>query len=426
LGLRGMFAAQQESARSRDQEREKRIVGRQRQAEQAPCHGVAADLRRRRVRTHDISMRYGTGAGPRQDSPLHACLIGTDQAGGRNQDNCNDREGARIFLPHKDANQTDYSRSDMRPALPVTHFTGREVRDILKAKRTQQKRQRASAHHSCNLFITNHDGKKSSSDGAIRGTNIADLRSLGKPHVLFKKKSTSPLRHELLKIDGRMLEVRVRLNPRARRMIVKVNPATGEISVTAPSRRGLPAALDFARGEKDWIVRQLAKAPGPVALTAGAIIPFRGDHHEIRAAAKGPAPVWRDDGVIWVRGHQAHAPRRVLDFLKSEARKMFEVRVLKHASRLGVRASRITVRDTASRWGSCSSGRSLSFSWRLIMAPDFVLDYVVAHEVAHLREMNHSSRFWAHVKSLIPDMDAPQDWLKANGRELQRYAASKD
>ena len=90
--------------------------------------------------------------------------------------------------------------------------------------------------------------------------------------MLFTKKPAPPLRHELLRIDGRMLEVRVRLNPRARRMIVKVNPATGEISVTAPSRRGLAHALDFARGEKDWIAGQLAKAPGPVALVPGAVI----------------------------------------------------------------------------------------------------------------------------------------------------------
>ena len=82
------------------------------------------------------------------------------------------------------------------------------------------------------------------------------------------------------------------------------------------------------------------------------------------------------------------------------------------------------MRDTASRWGSCSSTRSLSFSWRLILAPDFVLDYVVAHEVAHLREMNHSPRFWAHVASLVDDLDAPQDWLRKHGRELQRYAAN--
>lgn len=237
--------------------------------------------------------------------------------------------------------------------------------------------------------------------------------------MLFKK--SPPVRPELLKIDGRLLEVRVRLNPRARRMIVKVNPATGEISVTAPSRRGLSAALDFARGERDWIAGQLAKVPGPVMLCAGAAVPFQGALHEIRAAARGPAPVWVDDGAIWVRGREAHAPRRILDFLKREARKRLEAQVLDHAARLGVKPSRITVRDTLSRWGSCSSARALSFSWRLIMAPEFVLDYVVAHEVAHLCEMNHSPRFWGHVRSLAPNMEAAQAWLKVNGRDLQRY-----
>jgi predicted metal-dependent hydrolase len=268
-------------------------------------------------------------------------------------------------------------------------------------------------------------GEISFGDAAIHATNIADPRATGKPLLFFRKKPPSAVRHESLKIDGRMLEVRLRLNPRARRVIVKVNPATGEVSVTAPTRRGLAHALDFARGEKDWIAGQLAKAPGPVALAAGAMIPFRGALHEVRAAAKGPSPVWRDKGVIWVRGREAHASRRILDFLKKEAKAMFEARALEHAAKLAVKPSRITVRDTASRWGSCSSARSLSFSWRLILAPDFVLDYVVAHEVAHLREMNHSPRFWAHVRSLVPDIKAPQAWLKANGRELQRYAAGK-
>jgi hypothetical protein len=242
---------------------------------------------------------------------------------------------------------------------------------------------------------------------------------------LFKKKPAAPLRHELLKIDGRMLEVRVRLNPRARRMIVKVNPATGEISVTAPSRRGVAHALDFARGEKEWIAGQLAKAPGPVLMRAGNSIPFHGRPHEIRYTPRGSSPVWVEDDVIWVSGREAHMPRRILDFLKNEARKAFEARALHHAAKLGVKPSRITVRDTASRWGSCSTARSLSFSWRLILAPDFVLDYVVAHEVAHLREMNHSPRFWAHVKSLVADRSAAQNWLRANGRELQRYTAAR-
>ena len=237
-------------------------------------------------------------------------------------------------------------------------------------------------------------------------------------NLLFRK-SPSSIRHELLKIDGRMLEVRVRLNPRARRMIVKVNPATGEVSVTAPSRRGLAHALDFARGEKEWIAGQLAKAPGPVLMAPGAVIPFRGTLHEIREhPARGPAPVWLEENIIWVSGDAAHAPRRVLDFLKSEGRKAFEVRALEHAKKLGVKPSRITVRDTASRWGSCSSARSLSFSWRLILAPDFVLDYVVAHEIAHLREMNHSPRFWQTVESIFPEFREARQTLKSHPPEL--------
>ncbi len=89
--------------------------------------------------------------------------------------------------------------------------------------------------------------------------------------------------------------------------------------------------------------------------------------------------------------------------------------------RLGVKPTRIAVRDTSSRWGSCSSARSLSFSWRLIFAPDYVRDYVVAHEVAHLREMNHGARFWAHVETLTPHMRRARKWLRENGRTLLRY-----
>lgn len=247
------------------------------------------------------------------------------------------------------------------------------------------------------------------------------LRTKTKAQLSPRRDGT--IRHELLKIDGRLLEVRVRLNPRAHRMIVKVNPATGEVSVTVPSRRGVAHALEFARGQKEWIAGQLAKAPGAVALMPGTIIPFRGRPHEIRSTARGSSPVWCEDGIIWVRGGSHHVSRRVVDFLKRQARTHFEARAMEFAARLSARPSRITVRDTATRWGSCSSARSLSFSWRLILAPEFVLDYVVAHEVAHLREMNHSSRFWEHVKSLIGDLHGPQAWLRQNGRELQRYAA---
>ncbi len=228
---------------------------------------------------------------------------------------------------------------------------------------------------------------------------------------------------ELLKIEGRQVDVTIRLNPRARRLIVKVHPSTGEVTVVAPSRKGLDRALEFARGEEAWIARQLAEVPRPVILVPGVVIPFRGREHIIRQGEGGPAPVWvENEYVIRVSGRREHAARRLLDFLKREARRTLEARTLEYAARVGTQPRRISVRDTASRWGSCSVARSISFSWRLILAPPFVLDYVVAHEVAHMREMNHGPRFWKIVRDLVDDAKRPQAWLRKHGVTLHRYA----
>lgn len=239
-------------------------------------------------------------------------------------------------------------------------------------------------------------------------------------------KSSANLKRELLKIDGRSVEVILRTNPRARRFIVKVDPATGEVSVVAPSSRSLDRALDFARKEKDWIAGRLADVPERVILELGSTVMFRGIEYAIRMGERGTSPVWIDRDAfrptIRVGGHPEHASRRLLDWLKREARKRIDERVTDYADQLGVHPKRITIRDTTSRWGSCSSARSLSFSWRLILAPPSVLDYVVAHEVAHLRELNHRPRFWRLVESIIPDMQRSQEWLSQNGALLHRYA----
>jgi predicted metal-dependent hydrolase len=242
-------------------------------------------------------------------------------------------------------------------------------------------------------------------------------------------RKTRPARRELLKIEGRAVEVNVRLNPRARRLIVKVHPSTGEITVVSPSQRALDRAMEFARGQTAWIARQLAHVPAPVALVPGAHVPFQGLDHTIRPSEGGRAgrgAVWIDDDgharVIRVAGRPEHTPRRTLDFLKREARRLLEERTGEFAAAIGARHKAITVRDTASRWGSCTSGRTLSFSWRLVMAPPFVLDYVVAHEVAHMREMNHGPVFWRIVETLVGDVRRPQKWLRDNGVKLHRYA----
>lgn len=233
-------------------------------------------------------------------------------------------------------------------------------------------------------------------------------------------------RRELLRIDGEPVSVTIRHNPRARRLIIKVHPSTGEITVVAPSRRALDHALDFARSEIGWIKRRLAKVPGSVELALGAAVLFRGEEHVVTQGARGPAPVWVEESqgerFIRISGRAEHAPRRLLDFFKREARQTLSARTVELAAQIGARPARISVRDTQSRWGSCSTERSLSFSWRLIMAPAFVLDYVVAHEVAHMRHMNHGPRFWKLVGLLTDHADAAQDWLGVNGPLLHRYA----
>jgi predicted metal-dependent hydrolase len=241
-----------------------------------------------------------------------------------------------------------------------------------------------------------------------------------------KMKATRKVaRRELLKIEGDPVEVSVRLNPRARRLIVKVHPTTGEVSVTAPSQRALDKAMEFARGQSDWIARQRSRVPAPVKLAAGAVIPFKGIDHEVRQGESGRGAAWIEDGAIRVTGSREHHSRRLVDFLKREARKEFETRTPEFARRLGVRHKRITIRDTASRWGSCSAKGSLSYSWRLILAPSWVLDYVIAHEVAHIREMNHGPKFWNLVRDLVGDPRRAQKWLRDNGAALHRYAAKE-
>ncbi|MEJ2117981.1 MAG: SprT family zinc-dependent metalloprotease, partial [Alphaproteobacteria bacterium] len=132
----------------------------------------------------------------------------------------------------------------------------------------------------------------------------------------------------------------------------------------------------------------------------------------------------RDFPRICVSGGESHGPRRLSDWLRAEAKADLSSRVAHHAANLEVRPKRISVRDQSSRWGSCSSTGTISFSWRLIFAPSYVLDYVAAHEVAHLREMNHGPRFWRLVRDTMPDVAKARNWLKQKGTELHRFAVT--
>lgn len=257
---------------------------------------------------------------------------------------------------------------------------------------------------------------------------------------MSKRAKPIPLHIDYLDIDGRTVPVTATHNPRARRIIVRVDLAAGSVLVTSPSRRGMANALKFAHEQREWIAERLEHVPPPVPFRNGARIPFRGKEHLIRhigarraeaLGLEGPrGPVWRvraaDTGglpEIRVTGHPTFVQRRVTDWLRAAARIELNERALAHAEAFDVRPSRITMRDQTSRWGSCSPSRALSFSWRLIMAPGHVLDYVAAHEVAHLRHMNHGPRFWALVADAIPNYEPAKKWLEIHGPGLHRYGA---
>ncbi|MBG1233789.1 M48 family metallopeptidase [Aestuariivirga litoralis] len=226
---------------------------------------------------------------------------------------------------------------------------------------------------------------------------------------------------QVLNIDGRDVPLRFRRNAKARRLVLRLDGKTGGLVMTLPKRSSLAEALRFVEASKPWITRTLAKQAAPATIGNGAEFLYRGKQHVLYFAGGRRGLVGVAEGIIHVPGDAAHAPRRLLDFLKKQALAELTSASRKYAQAMETRFTKISIRDQRSRWGSCSANGTLSYSWRLILAPDFVLDYVAAHEVAHLREMNHGPRFWRLVLTHCPQARAAKQWLKTNGREVHRY-----
>lgn len=224
-------------------------------------------------------------------------------------------------------------------------------------------------------------------------------------------------------------EVEVRRHAGARRMTLRVSRTRRAIIVTLPLHCDLKQAGAFVATHLDWVRERLGNLPTPAPFEDGGALPLRGETHLISfepRAARRVVEVVRDARVgarLVVRGDREHAPRRLRDWLVEEARRDLDHSVMLHANRLRLRPKRIAVRDQSSRWGSCSTTGLLSFSWRLILTPPFVLDYVAAHEVAHLAEMNHGPRFWSLVRQTCPETESAKAWLRRFGLDLHRYGA---
>ena len=215
------------------------------------------------------------------------------------------------------------------------------------------------------------------------------------------------------------IAVTLRRSARARRISLRVSALDGRVTLTMP--RGLPEqeGLDFARTKKDWLAKQLAKQVPDVTVGIGAALPVEGRVMTVVAGAGRRIAAQED--TLHVPGDTSTAGLRVQAWLKTLARERLAAASDRYAARLGSGYNRLTLRDTRSRWGSCTSDGGLMYSWRLILAPADVLDYVAAHEVSHLQEMNHSPAYWAIVARLCPHYETPRKWLRLHGSALHRY-----
>lgn len=225
---------------------------------------------------------------------------------------------------------------------------------------------------------------------------------------------------EILSLPSGPARVQWRRSARARRVSLRIDPRRGAVVVTLPPRAGRRAGMALLMDHADWVAERLAALPRAIVFADGAEVPLAGTPHCIQRVAAGRGGAWIAGETIMVAGAPEFLPRRVADFLRAEARRRFSALVAAKAGAAGLTAKRVTVKDTRSRWGSCAPDGTIAFSWRLVMAPTFVQDYVAAHEVAHLKHMNHGARFWALVEQLTPHTQAAIAWLRAQGAGLLR------
>jgi predicted metal-dependent hydrolase len=221
---------------------------------------------------------------------------------------------------------------------------------------------------------------------------------------------------------GEMLAIMYEPSERARRVSLRVDSRTGHVKLVVPPRMSRERAVAFARQHAAWVAARLKRRNSPVPFADGAVIPVFDVPHRIRHQADSRGTVWVEGDEIHVAGGGGHVSRRVGDWLQAELRAHVMPLVRDKADRVGRPVIRVTLRDTATQWGSCARSGTLCFSLRLVFAPREVVDYVVAHEIAHLVHHNHSARFWMLAEKLTTgDMAACKTWLRRHGQSLMRY-----
>ena len=241
------------------------------------------------------------------------------------------------------------------------------------------------------------------------------FRTLGTP------RQPVPREHErTVSVAGREVPLSVRSHPRARRLTLRVAPEGG-LRLTVPPRVARGEVEAFLARHEGWAAERLARLPGRTLVGVGTVLPVGGEPHAVEHSGSLRGLTRHEDGRLIVSGPEDRAGARVRDWLKGRAKAELEPLVAGYAARVERPVKAVRVKDTRSRWGSCTHDGALAFSWRLAMAPPHVLDALAAHEVAHLVHMNHGAEFWALARSLCARTDEAREWLRREGTGLQAW-----
>lgn len=239
---------------------------------------------------------------------------------------------------------------------------------------------------------------------------------------MFFKKKIEDTKLFIESNAGEKIEVLPRKSAKAKRITIKISRSKG-VELVVPKWYSMKKAVEFLNERKDWVIKTNAKTAisKQTPLLPGSEIMILGAKHQIEHGGLGRGVTAINGSKLLVYGNEDYLKNKVMRFLKEFIKVKISEMVSEKAKILGVKYKRITVKDTTTRWGSCSSGGNLSFSWRLVFAPPEVLEYLVCHEVAHLVHMNHSKDFWAVVEKLQPNYKIAKYWLKQNGNSLHCY-----
>jgi len=237
--------------------------------------------------------------------------------------------------------------------------------------------------------------------------------------TLYQTSSTS---HPLILPNGNNIILKQRLSNRARHIILRIDYSTNMVELVLPPGTALNEGLRFAYSKTDWIQKKLEQIPTRILFKPGVILPVRGRPLKLVKGVKNSEnPIYIDDRLI-ICSENNNFANIVHEWLIAEARKEINSRAIEYSKKISYQhIANIAIKDTKTRWGSCSTKGRLSFSWRLILAPPNVLNYVVAHEISHLRQMNHSKAFWLIVSDLVGDYKEARIWLNSNSIMLRSF-----